>query len=216
MKKIYTGAIALMAGVLVLAVSPIQAADTGERKNYTQVKIGYFQPTGQLDDDGYDNGGDLSVVYGRYLTPYLSLEAGIDIFGTENDFDGYNSTTGNYDQDSYMSAAGAILTLKAEYPVGPVRLYGGGGFGIYQASLYSEIDTSRLGDFDKTETDSMLGAHFIAGVDWDITERFFLSLEGKYRITEDVDIDETVATIPVRYDGDLDGYTIAAGVGFRF
>lgn len=96
------------------------------------------------------------------------------------------------------------------------RHYGGGDFGIYHASLYSEIDTSRLGDFDKTETDGMLGAHFIAGVDWDITERFFLSLEGKYRITEDVDRDETATTIPFSYAGDLDGYTIAAGVYFRF
>lgn len=216
MKKMYAVSLAAVAGILFISASPSFAAADKQKANYGKVKLGVMQPTGELDDENYDTGGEFDLLYGRYLNRYISVEAGLDVFGNEAEVSGSNRTAGTYNQDNFMTASGLVLTLKAEYPVGPVRLYGGGGIGFYAATLTTEIDSSALGDFDKTESDYVAGAHVVAGLDYDINDMFFVSLEGKYRITDDVEINETVASVPVSYNGDLDGYSVTAGFGVRF
>jgi hypothetical protein len=41
-------------------------------------------------------------------------------------------------------------------------------------------------------------------------------MEAKYRITDELDIQENVADVPVQYQGDLNGFSVLATFGFRF
>lgn len=187
-----------------------------ERPNYAQVKFGMFQPTDDLDDADYDTGFQMGGAYGRYLTRNLIIEAGIDGFSVDDDVDGSNDIAGTYDQDNTLSVAAFLLTLKGEVPVGQAAIFGGVGVGLYTATLDSDIESQRLGNFDTDDDDQVFGMHLVAGVNYDITERFFAGVEGQYRWTDDVEIDESVASIPVEYNGDLSGFAITFNGGFRF
>ncbi len=192
------------------------AEERSNRLNYTQAKLGMFEPDGDLDDAGYDTGGALGVVYGRYLAENLVLEAGFDLLASDSTVRGSNDQAGYYTQDNTLAGLGGVVTLKGEFQAGPVALFAGGGVGLYAVSLSSEVESSRLGDFDSDDSDAVFGAHLTAGATFDISERFFLGLEGRYRWTDDVEIRNTVASIPVEYSGDLSGYSITCNAGFRF
>lgn len=188
-----------------------------DKPNYAQLKLGAFQPTEDLDDADFDTGFQISGSYGRYLTRYLIVEAGIDGFAVDSDVDGNNATAGNYDQDNTLSVAGFLVTLKGEVPAGPASFFGGIGAGFYTATLDSDIESDRLGDFSTDDDDDqVIGAHVVAGVNYDITDRFFAGVEGMYRWTDDLEIDDTVASIPVEYEGNLNGFSITVNGGFRF
>ncbi|MBN2418404.1 MAG: porin family protein [Deltaproteobacteria bacterium] len=216
MKKMIIVKSVLMLCLLGVSAMPALAAEQDQKMNYARANLGIYNPTDDLDDNNYDNGGNLSILYGRYLTPYLSVEAGLDFFASENDFSGSNTIAGTFTRENVMSGHGLNFTLKGEYPAGPVRLYAGGGFGLYAATLITEVKSSSLGDFDKCKSDFMTSAHVIAGLDFDINDRWFINIEGKYRVTDDVDINETVASVPVVYSGNMTGYSVTAGFGFRF
>jgi len=62
----------------------------------------------------------------------------------------------------------------------------------------------------------VLGAHIVVGASYDLSERFFIGIEGLYRWTEKVKIEKTAVSVPVTYSKNLDGYTVAATLGFRF
>jgi opacity protein-like surface antigen len=215
-RKYLIGMVAAVNVLSIFAAGNVMAEVADKRPNYGQAKLGVFQPTGDLDDAGFDTGGEFGGTYGRYLTPFLVAEASFDIFATENDFRSSNDLAGSYKQEDTIAAAAFLVTIKGEVPIGPVSLFGGIGGGVYSVSLDSEIDSSRLGDFDADDSDTVLGAHLVAGVNYDITDRFFVGMEGMYRWTDDVDLSETVATVPIEYSGDLSGFSITATGGFRF
>jgi len=205
---------------LVFGVSvgfPAGAVATSEAyRNYGQIRLGVNEFTDDMDDAGMDTGVDLGAAYGRYLTPNLVLEAAIDFFASDRDVRGYNGTAGSYDIDDTLGVMAVLATIKGEFPVGQARIFGGGGVGYYVVALNSDIDTAYLGDFEEDESDSVFGAHVVAGVNVDITKRFFAGLQGMYRWTDDIDIDERVATVPIRLEGDLSGYVVNLTAGFRF
>ncbi len=216
MKKMIFVKFAVLVCMLGISAIPAFAEEKDQKLNYVKVNLGAYQPTGKLDDNNYDTGASFSLSYSRYLTPYLSLAVGLDFFGIENDYSGSTSAAGTYDQENIMTGHGITFTVKGEYPRGPVRMYIGGGFGIYAAVLSTEINSSILGDIDKTESDFIASGHILTGLDISINDRWFVNIEGKYSITEDVDISKTVASVPVTYKGDMDGYSVTAGLGFRF
>ena len=212
--------VGLLAAVNVVGLcmaGNVMAEDNYMRNNYGLVKVGMFQPSGDMDDANYDNGGDLSLVYGRYLNRYLVLEAGFDVFGSDQKtIYGYNPRVGDYRQDNSLVAVAGLVTLKGEMPVGPVDLFGGIGGGIYSVTLSSDIDSSRYYDISTDDSDGVFGMHVVAGANFNINDRFFVGVEGKYRWTGDVDIHDTVASIPVDYKGDLSGYAVTFNAGLRF
>lgn len=215
-KKHLVGLLATVNVMSLFMAGNVMADEDSKKMNYTQVKVGMFQPSGDMDDANYDNGGAFSVVYGRYLNKYLILEAGLDVFGADQTVTGRNDEAGSYTQDNALVGVAGLITLKGEYSAGPVDLFAGFGGGIYSVALASEIDSSRLGDLDTDDSDGVFGVHVVAGVNYNINERFFVGVEGKYRWTDDVDIRETVASIPVEYRGDLSGYSVTFNAGFRF
>ena len=88
--------------------------------------------------------------------------------------------------------------------------------GAYALTLNSEITSANLGDFNKIESDGVFGVHVVAGVNYNITSRFFAGLQGLYRWTDDIEINATAGTVPVTIEGDLNGYAVALTAGFRF
>ncbi|MEJ2157440.1 MAG: outer membrane beta-barrel protein [Desulfobacteraceae bacterium] len=210
----------LMLLFALLAFSGLQAsaawAASDDHKNYGRVGLGINQFTGDLDDAGYNEGLATYVTYGRYLVKYLPVEATFSFFGTDEDFSGSTGVAGAYSREDTLLVSSFLVTLKGEIPMGPVRLYGGGGFGVYFADLESEIETVNLGDFDVDEQDTVFGAHVVVGGSYDITQRIFAGIEGVYRWTGDLDLDETTGTVPVQINDDLDGFTVSLWGGFRF
>ncbi len=191
-------------------------AETSVHKNYAKVNLGVNELTGGLDDAGYDAGFNAGATYGRYLAKYLVFEGSINSFQTNQDISGSSSIAGTYKRKDSIYVSSVLATLKGEIPVGPVTLFGGAGVGGYLVNLFTDVETSRQGDSDKNEDDFVFGVHLVAGGQYDITPRFFVGLEGMYRWTEDVDIEKNPAGVPVRIDGDLNGYTVTMLAGFRF
>lgn len=200
--------------ILMMATDVI--ADPMDYKNYGRIGIGANQPTEDLDDAGYDAGVNATLAYGRYLGKYFAIEGALNHFFTDQELSGSSPTAGAYDRDDWLSVTGLLITLKGEIPLGPVRLFAGAGVGVYSAYLDTKIDTANLGRFQMDESDVVFGTHVVTGGFFDITPKIFLGVEGLYRWTGDADMSETVATIPVALEGNLDGYSITITGGFRF
>ena len=191
-------------------------ADSADYKNYGRLAMGLNQPTGDLDDAGYDTGFNISATYGRYLAKNLVVEGSLGSFFTDQEFSGSTAVTGSYTRDDIVSASTIMGTIKGELPMGPVTLFAGAGIGFYLVALDSEIDTSFLGDLDAEDSDAVFGAHMVVGGNFNITRRVFVGFEGLYRWTTEFDMRDRVGTIPVEVEGDLDGYSISFLGGFRF
>ena len=198
---------------------PAAAAEVENWLNYGIGKIGLMNATGDLDDSdaAYDPAFTGEVAYGRYLTDHLIIEGGLNFFTAEDDERaGRNDAVGHYYQNNYIFANSLIVTLKGEFAAGPVKLYAGGGIDIYDVMLTSEIDSDRFHEFDATDDDIVWGAHLTAGGYYNITPRLFIGLEGMYRWTEEVSIHTTKRSVPITYEGDLNGYQLVLTTGFRF
>ena len=204
------GMFALIAGDTALA------AQTEKRSNYIQGQMGVFLPGEDLDDADLDNGFHGALSYGRYITENVKLEGTLDSSGMEREFTGINALAGSYSRDEHVSVSSILVALKGEYPVGSFDIFGGVGLGVYGIHLDSEIDSQKLGTFDTDDDDSVFGAQFSIGTNYNITERFYIGVEGKYLWTEDAEISKRTAEIPIEYDGDLSGYSLAFTAGWRF
>lgn len=206
-----------MASILVvLSANGVLADEDSMKANYGKADLGFLQPRGDLDDAGYDTGVEFSLTYGRYLAPGLVLEATFGVFATDDVNYGTTNAAGAYKQDNVLTAGGLQVTLKKEIPVGAVNLFGGIGAGIYSVTLDSDIETTRLGDFNAEDSDGTTGLHLVAGLTHDLNNRFFIGIEGMYRWTDDVVLSETAASVPVEYRGDLSGTSMTITGGIRF
>ncbi len=203
-------------GMIGLSLHDAAAAVNDRRDNYVKLKVGAFLPTGDMDDYDYDTGFDAALAYGRYLNDYLIIETSLDFFISESETRGKRKSGGFYDQDNYLSVGALLVTLIGEFPAGPLDLYCGGGVGLYTATLYSDTNIERLGSFDTDESDVVFGGQLVLGANYNINDHFFAGVEGFYRITDDLDISEYVADVPVQYNGDLSGFSIFGTFGFRF
>jgi hypothetical protein len=119
--------------------APSDTAGSDSYRKYGQIRAGVFDFCGDLDDDDYDGNGIIGVSYGRNLTPYLVAETTIEVFGVEEETDGLTDR-GHYDREDQIGVLSILGTLKAQWPMGPVKIYAGGGAGYYIVTLDSEID----------------------------------------------------------------------------
>lgn len=202
---------------LAMSLTIVDAYAAGSPyKNYGIIKTGAFVPTGDLDDADFDTGFNFAVAYGRYLGENLVLEGAFDFSSVEREYRGTTSFTGYYEAENDLSIAALMGSIKVVAPLGKASLYGGVGIGVYFVNMYAEVDTSLRWEYDSDdEYDTVLGFHIVAGGSYDITPRIFIGLEGIYRLTDDVDLEDWVG-LPVEVDGNLDGYSITIAVGFRF
>lgn len=95
--------------VVVAMYHGIVRAGDKDYLNYVRIGTGFYQPTGGLDDAGYDAGPNFSFLYGRYFGKYLVLEGGGGFFYAERDYVGSTSAAGYYsgeDSVGILSASG--------------------------------------------------------------------------------------------------------------
>lgn len=211
-------AVAVLAfcGMAGVSIHDAASATDVTRDNYVKFQAGAFFPTGDMDDYDFDTGFESAITYGRYLNEFLVFEAGLDFFIADNDVRGKGKSGGFYKQDNSLSVGALSVNLIGEMPAGPLDLYAGAGVGFYFATLYSDTNISWLGSFDTDESDVVFGGQFVVGANYNFNEHFFAGVEGSYRITDDLDISDYIADVPVRYNGDLSGFSLLGTFGFRF
>ncbi len=182
----------LFLGITLLMLLPLPASGV-ENSNYVSIRSGLYTFTDGLKDATLDTGFAGEVAYGRYLHPNIILE-----IATAYYHDGVNKGYGNS-----IKAEPILLTLKAVYPLEPFEFYAGGGGGFYFTKFHGMVN-GVVGD----KSDNVYGAHAVAGIQYALSSRFFVGLEGKYIFTEKADF--------VVFRPRLDGYTYTAHFGFRF
>ena len=181
--------------VIILAVGLLfvlpSAAWGDDAQNYVTAGAGLYFYTGDIaDETKLDEAfiGELS--YGRYFHPNFALEAGVGYVHDDHHGDelqGYPFT----------------LTAIGIYPVEKVRLFGGGGIGVYPMNFDGEIDGVKIHG-----EDTVIGGHVLLGFHWNILSSAFIGMEGKYLFIEKAKFEDEKV--------ELDGFTLIAKLGFRF
>jgi opacity protein-like surface antigen len=67
---------------------------------------------------------------------------------------------------------------------------------------------SSFGQISVDDSDAIWSLQFIGGLDFDLTESFFVGIEGKYLITDDAEVGP--------FEFNLNGYFVSGVLGFRF
>lgn len=181
-----------------------------EKSNYLTFKGGTFVPTDDLKDYEFDNGFNTEVAYGHKFTPNAAIEAGLGLYAAQADFQ-----AGGIREEDTIVVLPITASIKGIIPAGIVEIYGGGGAGIYFATLRSEVtiagNTETL-----TDSDAVLGFHVMAGVNFNIGPKFFVGAEGRRIWTDEAEFEGTLFGFPARAKTDLSGYTVSGQFGFRF
>ena len=182
---------------------------------YFALKLGQYSPTGDLDDAGIGSGFNGEVSFGSYFSKNFSYETSFGYFKTDETFNYFVSGIGTVSEKDEIKVLPFLFTLKGHIPLKTVELYGGIGIGIYFATIDIDIDTP-IGSLSFSDSDNVFGYHFLAGINFNITEKLFLGIEGKMFKTSDFSFNDTDQGITLDGDMDLDGYTISGQIGFRF
>lgn len=181
-----------------------------DKSNYLIFKGGVFVPTDDLHDDEFENGFNTEVACGHKFTPNAAIEAGLGLYVTKADFQG-----AGYSEDDTIAVLPLTASIKGIIPAGIVEIYGGGGGGIYIASIESEVTLLGITD-TLSDSDAVLGFHIMAGMNFNVSPRFFFGLEGRRIWTDEAEFEGTLFGVPVRAKTDLNGYTVSGQFGFRF
>lgn len=196
-----------MVVALLLSASFSLAADGGEKPaNYLAVKGGIYSPSDefelrQLPGDStvsrLDNkiGFAGEVAMGRYIMPALAMELGAGYFESKGSGEAVAG------QDARLRVVPVVITAKVLLPLGPVEPYGEVGVGGY----FSKVRDFKIDEH--TNTKAMFGIHAGAGINLNVTDAFFLGLEGRYIWTDDS---------WGSADAELDGFITTANLGFRY
>jgi outer membrane protein W len=184
-------------------------------KDYVALKIGTYNPTGDLDDAGIGSGFNGELGFGSYFSKNFSFEAGVGYFKTDDTFTSFIPGIGQVSENDKGTALPIFLTLKGHIPFKIGEFYGGVGVGWYFATIDVDINTP-IGSLSFSDADNVFGLHFLAGININITEKWFLGIEAKKFTTDDFNFFDTDQGFFLDFDTDLDGYTISGQIGYRF
>ncbi|MGD8986385.1 MAG: OmpW family outer membrane protein [Desulfobacteraceae bacterium] len=189
--------------ILVLTITlvfllPISATGQ-ERRDYIIAKGGVYSPTGGLDDLNFGSGFNGEVAWGHYFSPNFALEVGAGYFESDQ-----------------VRVVPLLATGKAIYPTGNWELFAEVGMGAYFAKFKGTFRYPALVDVEINDESVVFGVNLGFGVNYNITEEFFLGIEGKYLMTTDAEFGGSAAGGSVKLEPDLNGYIVTAVFGFRF
>lgn len=182
--------------------------------NYAVVKTGIYNPTGDLDD--FDTGLNIEGAFGRYFHKNFVLEGGIGLFGTDTSFNGTSATLGAYTEEDTIAVIPLTVTAKGVLPLDRLELFAGAGLGVYFTTLDGDLTSSNLGSFSIDDGDMVLGLHLTVGGTYNITDRFFFGLDGKYLSTQEAEYEGAAFGQTITVKGDLTGYMVNGFFGYRF
>jgi len=184
--------------VALVFLLPISAAGQ-ERRDYIIAKGGVYSPTGGLDDLNFDTGFHGEIAWGHYFSPNLALEAGAGFFESDD-----------------VQAVPLMVTGKVIYPTGNWELFSEVGAGAYFTKFKGTVNHASLGYIEINDDDVVFGLHLGFGVNYNLTEEFFLGIEGKYLVTTDAEFGGTSGGGSVKLETDLEGFIVMGAFGFRF
>ena len=170
-----------------------------ERRDYIIVKGGVYSPTGGLDDINFGSGFNGEVAWGHYFSPNFALEAGAGYFESDD-----------------VKVVPLMATGKAIYPTGNWELFAEVGVGAYFVKFDGRLNNPVAGVIVFDDDDAVFGLSLGFGVNYNITEEFFLGIEGKYLLTSDAEFGGSATSGPASLETELDGYIVTAVFGFRF
>ncbi len=176
---------------------------------YVAFKPGVYSPRSN-DLNGFDNGFSGGFSFGYQFNPNFAAELGLGYFYTEGDKNvvvGSSVRNQHYDIDVWPFT----LTLKGILPYGNWDFFGLAGGGIYSVSVpYSYNGYNHYPyPYYYSDYDYVWGGYLGAGVNYNITKRFFLGVEAKYLWTERTNFSG--------FEGfKLDGIISNGVIGFRF
>lgn len=195
--KFRASVISILSIVFILLL-PFSAAGQ-EKRDYIIAKGGIYSPTGGLDDLNFGTGFNGEVAWGHYFSPNFALELG-----------------GGYFESDDTRVVPLTATGKGIYPTGNWELFAEVGVGVYFAKFRGILSDPALGTVNIDEDDTVFGLTLGLGVNYNITEEFFLGIGGKYLLTTDAEFMGSATGGPVPLETDLDGYIVTAIFGFRF
>jgi opacity protein-like surface antigen len=171
--------------------------------SYSVIKGGYYYPTEPISIDEFgdidfdrETGFNGEIAFGHHYGPVFGTEFGIGYFETRR-FPGIGPGR------TRVESLPLLLSAKLFVPLGPIEPYGEIGIGAYFSKL--EVEGEAGGSRAFREVD--WGPHAGLGLNLNVTDTFYLGLEGRYR------------WVKPEYDGltaRLDGYTATLNVGFRY
>ncbi|WP_020675045.1 outer membrane beta-barrel protein [Geopsychrobacter electrodiphilus] len=194
----------IIAVALVSFSSAAFAASDGD--NYMALKAGVYSPSESHDLNNFNNGETHhldsktgfagEVVIGHYFLPILAVELGIGYFESKG-----SPAAGS--GESKLKVVPIVATGKVFLPIGAFEPYGLFGIGAYISDL--ELN-GNLNDFNGS-TETTYGLHAGAGFNINLSNNYFVGLEGKYVWAEP------------SFGGDhinLDGFVSTAIIGTKF
>ena len=173
-------------------------------KNYWQLKLGAYTPTGDLDDAKFERSANIEIVYGRYILPNFAIEGGLCLFHAEG---GDSEEAAKLFIDRDMVSKGALITPKYIHSMGKGELSIGGGIGIYNPTLEVYTEGPGGSEDDINESDTIIGYHLLGNAAYNFTPFWFLAGEFKY-IWQEAEFANT--------EIDLNGYAVTLNIGLRY
>lgn len=194
-----SGARAILVLIMTLVfLWPISSTGQ-ERRDYIIAKGGIYSPTGGLDDLNFDSGFNGEAAWGHYFSPNVALEAGAGFFESDD-----------------VRVVPFVVTGKAIYPTGNWELFAEVGVGAYFAKFKGTFIYPSLGQIEINDDDVVFGLNLGLGVNYNVTDEFFLGIEGKYLLTSDAEFGSSAAGGSAKLETDLNGYIVTGVFGFRF
>ena len=144
------------------------------------------------------------------------MEFGLGYFECDGSFNRFKTGLGLVSEENDLSVIPITVTARFVLPSETWEAFGGVGFGFYLTDFKSAVSRSNLGSFTLSGDDTAFGAHFVAGVNYNFSKRWYIGFEGKYIFTTNVKFEGTVSGTPVVAEGDLDGMLTTVFVGYRF
>jgi hypothetical protein len=217
--KVITLIISALSISIFFLISPFSAVGDVSRSNYIVYKHGiYSAESDNLKDSDTKYYGEL--LFGRYLSPYLSMQTGISYLDTEGTLRESDQVLGSIVGNADVTAIGILATARGYYPfkLFPIKkgeLFAGAGAGLYFVDGEADLTTS-VGDFSVDDEDTIYGVHFELGSNIDITRVVFFGIEGKYLWAEEAKLKGNAFGTGVEFEYDLTRIIITVDIGFRF
>jgi outer membrane protein W len=190
------------------------AAAVPDYKSYLVAKGGVFYPEGNLSNLNAGFNGELAYGYRFFRNVAVELSSGY--FGA-TDKPAAGSVLGYpVSVKESMYAVPLTVAIKGIVPIDKqFELYGLAGTGAY---FVHGSGTISLAGFSASASDNMAvwGGFLGAGVNYNITPRVFVGLEGKYLWTNTATLRGSIAGVPVSENFKIEGILGTANVGFRF
>ena len=187
--------------------------------NYFVFKAGVYSP--ESDElRHFDSGFNGEIAFGHYFHPNFAMELGAGYFEVEPTY------RSHYYYRSYYYYGGSsekdriwvvpiTLSLKPALQFPPFELYALGGGGLYIINVETSGNLGQTGSFSFSDSGSVFGAHLGAGLNWNITPRVAIGVEGKY-IWAEKKFEKTVNNETVQVNADVQGLQTTLNLSFRF